>query len=91
MTESFPLDIITPERVFLSCTADMVVVPATDGQMGLMIGHCPIVSSLSDGVVEVYTGNQVTDRISITGGFVEMDGSSRCVILAEQAIQARSA
>jgi len=88
MSNTFPLDIITPERVFLSRAVEMVVVPATDGQMGLLPGHCPIVSSLDAGTIEVYTGGHISERIAITGGFVEMDGSSRCVVLAESAAAA---
>jgi F-type H+-transporting ATPase subunit epsilon len=86
MSTTFPLEIITPERVFLSCAVEMVVLPATDGQIGLLPGHCPIVSSLDAGTVDVYSGGQISERISITGGFVEMDGNSRCVVLAESAV-----
>jgi F-type H+-transporting ATPase subunit epsilon len=88
MAETFPLEIITPERVLLSRAVEMVVVPATDGQMGLLPGHCPIVSSLEAGTVEVYSGGQVAERIAIAGGFLEMDGNSRCVVLAESAVAA---
>jgi F-type H+-transporting ATPase subunit epsilon len=37
------------------------------------------------GVIAVFEGNQVTDRIFVAGGFVEVTGE-RCTVLAEQAI-----
>lgn len=88
MSNTFPLEIITPERVFLSRDVEMAVLPATDGQIGLLPGHCPIVSSLAAGTIDIYTGGHVSERIAITGGFVDMDGDSRCVVLAESATNA---
>jgi len=77
-------DLISPEKLLLSVEADMVTVPGTEGYMGVMAGHSPLVSTLRAGMIDVKVGNQ-NDRYFIRGGFVEI-GPSKITVLAEEAI-----
>jgi F-type H+-transporting ATPase subunit epsilon len=62
----------------------MVVVPGSEGDFGVLPGHAPFISTVRPGVIEVYEGNTVTERIFVAGGFAEVS-NDRCTVLAEQA------
>jgi F-type H+-transporting ATPase subunit epsilon len=76
---------VSPERLLISKAVDMVVVPGTEGDFGVLPDHAPLISSVRPGVIAVFEGGQVTDRIFVAGGFAEVTGE-RCTVLAEQAI-----
>ena len=77
-------DLISPEKLLLSVEADMVTVPGTEGYMGVMAGHSPLVSTLRAGMIDVKVGSQ-DDRYFIRGGFAEI-GPTKITVLAEEAI-----
>lgn len=83
-TGKLVFELVSPERLISSKTVDMVVVPGTEGLFGALAGHSPIVATLAPGVVEVYEGGSVSERIFIHGGFAEVT-ADRCVVLAEKA------
>jgi F-type H+-transporting ATPase subunit epsilon len=76
---------VSPERLLISKAVDMVVVPGTEGDFGVLPDHAPLISSVRPGVIAVFEGGQVTDRIFVAGGFAEVTGE-RCTVLAEQAM-----
>ncbi len=77
-------DVITPSRVLLSDSADMVVAPGGDGDFGVLPGHAPLLTTLRPGVIDVHRGGKVTTRIFVAGGFAEF--SDNCLtVLAEEA------
>ena len=77
-------DVITPSRVLLSDSAEMVVAPGGDGDFGVLPGHAPLLTTLRPGVLDVHLGDKVTVRIFVAGGFVEVS-NSRLTVLAEEA------
>ncbi len=77
-------DLISPEKLLLSVEADMVTVPGTEGYMGVMAGHSPLVSTLRAGMIDVKVGSQ-DDRYFIRGGFAEIS-PAKITVLAEEAI-----
>jgi F-type H+-transporting ATPase subunit epsilon len=80
------LEIVSPERLLLSRSADMVVIPASEGDMGVLEGHTPMIVTLRGGVIALYSGEQVTDRLFVSGGFAEVT-PERCTVLATEATQ----
>jgi F-type H+-transporting ATPase subunit epsilon len=78
-------ELVSPERLLLSEPVDMVVVPGAEGDFGVLVRHAPLVSGVRPGVISVYNGGQVTERIFVAGGFAEVT-PSRCTVLAEQAM-----
>ena len=82
MTVDF--DVITPSRVLLSDSADMVVAPGGDGDFGVLPGHAPLLTTLRPGVIDVHRGGKVTTRIFVAGGFAEVS-EDRLTVLAEEA------
>ncbi len=65
------VDIVTPERMLFSDEVDMVTLPGSDGQMGIMAGHAPLLSTLDIGEIMLHRGNEV-EYIAVGGGVVEV-------------------
>jgi F-type H+-transporting ATPase subunit epsilon len=79
----FHFEIVTPERLVRSEDAYMVTVPGSEGDMGILAGHAPVMSSLRDGVVRIYATDGATPvEIAVSGGFVEVSEKG-LTILAE--------
>ncbi len=79
------LEIVTPDRLMLSRAVEMVVIPAMDGDIGVLEGHTPMIVPLRGGMVSLYQGGVVSDQWFILGGFAEITGE-RCTVLATEAI-----
>ena len=79
------LEIVSPERLLLSRPVQMVVIPAWEGEMGVLPGHAPAIVMLRGGTVRLYEAGQVTDRLYVAGGFAEIT-PERCTVLANEAI-----
>ena len=84
MVAKIAFDLVSPERLLLSCKADMVTVPGTEGYLGVMAGHAPLVTTLRAGMIDVQTAGR-DDRYFIRGGFAEI-GPAKITVLAEEAI-----
>ena len=79
-----PSELVMPERELLATEADMVVVPGTEGDFGVLPGHAPLISTVRPGVLEVYQGDKVEQRFFVAGGFAEVT-PERCTVLADEA------
>ena len=84
MANKIAFDLVSPEKLLLSAQADMVTVPGTEGYMGVMAGHAPIVTTLRAGMIDVNADGR-DDRYFIRGGFAEI-GPAKITVLAEEAI-----
>jgi F-type H+-transporting ATPase subunit epsilon len=62
----------------------MVVVPGTEGDMGIMEGHAPVMSTIRDNAeLEIYASQGATpQKLNVTGGFAEVSDKG-LTILAE--------
>jgi len=76
------LEIISPEKLLLSRPVDMVVIPGTEGDLGILPGHSKLITGLRGGLVDIYEGQKITDRFFVTGGFAEVT-EERCSVLAD--------
>jgi len=85
MTDKIAFDLVSPERLLLSEDAEMVTIPGTEGDMGVMAGHMPLVSTLRPGVISVSGGSKADERYYVMGGFAEI-GASKITVLAEEAV-----
>ena len=79
-------ELVTPARLLVTEDADMVVVPGGDGDFGVLPGHAPLLSSLRAGIVDLYDGDAIVERIFVRGGFAEVT-AERCTVLAEEAVR----
>jgi len=85
MADQIQFELVSPERLLVSEPVEMVVVPGTEGDFGVLPGHAPLVSTVRPGVIAVFEGSKVVQRIFVAGGFAEVTGE-RCTVLAEQAM-----
>lgn len=85
MTDKIAFDIVSPERLLVSDEADMVTVPGTDGDFGVLSGHMPLISTLRPGVIDIKGGVASGDtRFFVLGGFAEAS-PNKLTVLAEEA------
>jgi len=77
------LSIVTPSRSFIETEAEYVVAPGSEGELGILPGHAPLLVALKPGVVR-YTEKGRTSRVAIGGGFAEVT-QERVTVLAPSA------
>jgi F-type H+-transporting ATPase subunit epsilon len=78
-------ELVTPERLVRSEEAFMVVVPGSEGDFGVLAGHAPLMSTVRDGEIAIYSAaNTVSARIRVEGGFAEVTEKG-LTVLAEKA------
>ncbi|QHW32542.1 F0F1 ATP synthase subunit epsilon [Paenibacillus rhizovicinus] len=80
---SFLLEIVTPERKVYAEDVNMVIVKGSEGEMGIMPNHIPMVTPLKIAPITVKKKN-TEEKIAVGGGFLEIR-KDKVVILAESA------
>ena len=75
MAGELTLRIITPQSILLDETVTSVVVPATDGLMGILPRHAPMVASLDVGLLKYEKGGS-EETMFVSGGFAEVRGDT---------------
>ncbi len=78
-------ELVTPDRLVMAEDVYMVVVPGSEGESGIMVGHAPYMTTLRDGEIAVYrTATATPERIAVSGGFAEVSDKG-LTVLAESA------
>jgi F-type H+-transporting ATPase subunit epsilon len=86
MPDRFPFELVTPERLLVSTEVEMVVVPGTEGNFGVLAGHSPLISTIRPGTIDLYeTRPAIAERIFVVGGIAEVT-PERCTVLADEAM-----
>jgi F-type H+-transporting ATPase subunit epsilon len=83
MGKRLALSIVTPEKVAWEGEVDSLVVPAFEGLLGVLPGHAPLLTQLTEGVVRMRSGAE-EKLLSVSGGFLEVLGE-RASVFAETA------
>ena len=71
--------VVTPEETAVDTKADLVVVPLSDGEVGIQTEHAPMIGRLGYGEMRITNGESV-DRFYVDGGFVQVAGNQVSVI-----------
>ena len=77
------LEIVTPERLAYSDTVDSVVLPGSEGEMGVLPHHAPLLATLGVGELRIRKGGE-EEFFAIAGGFVQVR-PDKVVVMAETA------
>ncbi|MBO8168505.1 MAG: F0F1 ATP synthase subunit epsilon [Thermoanaerobacteraceae bacterium] len=77
------VEVVTPERSVIEKEIESLVIPASEGYLGVLPGHAPLVTGLQPGVVRMKTGGS-EDRMAISGGFMEVM-NDKVTIMADTA------
>ncbi|HUK09877.1 MAG TPA: ATP synthase F1 subunit epsilon [Stellaceae bacterium] len=85
MADTVRFELVSPEKLLLSEDVRMVVVPGGEGNFGVLPGHMLMISTVRPGIIDVYSGATVSERIFVSGGFAEVT-PERCTVLADEAM-----
>jgi F-type H+-transporting ATPase subunit epsilon len=77
------LEIVTPERLAYSDTVDAVVLPGSEGELGVLPHHAPLLTMLGVGELRIRKGG-AEESFAIVGGFLQVR-PDRVVVMAETA------
>ena len=84
MADMVEFELVSPERLLKSESVEMVVVPGSEGDLGVLPGHSPLIAMVRPGVIDIHEGGSVKQSIFVAGGFCEVS-PERCTVLAEEA------
>ena len=80
MSEGFNIEIINPEKSFLSKeNVSEVVVPAFEGELGILKDHISIISFLKPGIIRVITGSE-EEKFYVEDGIGEFKDNSLSIL-----------
>lgn len=83
---TFLVELMTPEKTAFREEATMVVIPGIEGEFAVLRDHCPLITALKPGTIEIHTGSDSVRRLQVETGFVEVLGA-HCTILTEQVVE----
>ena len=81
MTDSFQLEIVTPEKMVVRDVAEEIQIPGRNGYLGVLPGHAPLITELGAGEINYRAGGQ-SHRFCVAWGFAEVL-PDRVTVLAE--------
>jgi F-type H+-transporting ATPase subunit epsilon len=76
------VEIITPETVLFEGDAEYVFLPGSEGGLGILNNHAPLISSLTKGSLRVKDASGKEQVFPVLGGTVEVL-NNRVIVLAE--------
>lgn len=83
---TFETAVVTPERTILEAEATSVVLPAYDGELGVLAHRAPMLARLGAGALRVELADGGDESWFVDGGFAQMVGN-RLTILTETAVE----
>ena len=69
--EKLNLEVVSPEKLIMSKSVDMVSISGTEGDFGVLPGHTALVSSIRPGLLQIEVGKGI-EKFFISGGFIEV-------------------
>ena len=86
---SLNFELVSPESVLYFGKASMVLLPAANGELGVLPGHAPVVTKLNSGIITVFNEhNEVQERIFVAGGFANISETG-CTAMADEGINVK--
>jgi F-type H+-transporting ATPase subunit epsilon len=84
---TFTFELVSPERVLFSGAVDAVVLPASEGDMTVLAGHAPMMTTLKTGFLVITSTPGNGRRVLVRGGFADVNQNG-LTVLAERALPA---
>jgi len=76
----FKLSIVTPEKVFYDGDVTTLVVPGTEGYLGVLSNHAPLITALKPGRIEFRDADEKVKIVAVTKGFLEVSGNAATIL-----------
>jgi F-type H+-transporting ATPase subunit epsilon len=81
---TFHFDLVSPEKLLFAGEVTQVDLPGSEGDLGVLAGHAPLVTALRPGIIVVFReGGDL--RVVVNGGFAEV-GPAGLTVLADMAV-----
>jgi F-type H+-transporting ATPase subunit epsilon len=84
MAGKLHFNLVSPEKELISADVDQVDIPSTEGWIGVLPNHSPLMTTLAPGMVRILDGSN-EKRVFVRGGFAEISPAG-LTVLAEEAI-----
>ena len=81
---TFHFDLVSPEKLLFSGDVTQVDMPGTEGDLGVLAQHAPLVTALRPGILVIH-GESGALRVVVNGGFAEV-GPAGLTVLADMAV-----
>ena len=78
----FHLSIVTPEKVFCEVEVESLSVPGSEGYLGILTSHAPLITTLKPGCIEYRTADGKVHMLAVSSGFLEVS-ENRATLLAD--------
>jgi F-type H+-transporting ATPase subunit epsilon len=82
MASTFDFELVSPETVLVAGAAEQVILPGAEGDMTILAGHAPVITTLRPGVLEVGLSG-TNARLFVKAGFAEVE-PDRVTVLVEK-------
>lgn len=82
------LSLVSPDHLLFSSKVWMVTIPGEDGDMGILPGHAPVLSTLRSGLISIFDSENLSDpkeHFFVDRGFARIDHTG-CTVLAENIV-----
>ena len=76
----FRLSIVTPEKIFFDNDVQALVVPGSEGYLGVLSNHAPLITALQPGRIEFRDANDKVSYLSVTNGFIEVSKNTATIL-----------
>ncbi len=85
MNELIKIEIVTPLELLKSKETKMSVLPGSEGELGIMSRHTPLMTLLNRGIIKLFDeNNSVTEQIAVDGGVADVSEEG-ITVLCERA------
>lgn len=82
------VEVVTPTGCLLDRQVDEVVIPGIHGEIGILCGHIPYLTTIRAGVLTCRAKN-AAERFAVGGGYAEVGAGDHVLVLADQGIASR--
>lgn len=83
------VDVVSAEEQIFSGEAELVSLPGTSGELGIMPGHLPLITLIRPGFVRIHAaGREEPEQIFVAGGVLEVQ-PDRVTVLADTAVRSK--
>ncbi len=83
MADTMQFDLVSPERRLASVQAREVRIPGAEGDLTVMPGHAPLITTLRPGILRIIKADGSSDDYAVTGGFAEISAAGASLLAEE--------
>lgn len=76
----FKLSIVSPEKTLYEDMVESLVAPGTEGYIGILSNHAPLITTLATGKIEIRDSNKVEKIAAISAGFLEVSANTATIL-----------